>query len=678
MFFKQIRRSAARNRKGNGLYFASLIIAIIAFYTLLSLESQDVMRFLKTIESDAVGKLLNLLPIVYGVSLFFVFFMVYFACSYQVSRRREEFGIYLMMGMKRGHLLGMLFGETLLNSVISLAIGIPAALFLTEGISLVTAKIAGLGIIGHTFAFSGTAVFWTIAGFVLVQFISMAFLSVKIVRAEAGILIQADCTNKQSVCRSKTNAAFFFSGCILLISGYYLAVFRMKGLSSSMTILTVVSWILGTFLMYRGLGGFLGKSIRKSRRAKTGLWIFTARQVQENILSQHKSLAIASLLLMGAMACVFFGIATGAERSSDMRSVDFSLFGTEEEITKTLSDKAISERIQSSYPLYLSTVKERYDEGKANEFDLSRMKEALREVDDADGVGKNIAENVNVRYLVSLSSYNRILSGLGKDKITLAGGETAVFTSLGGEGEYGRILSRAIRKGITIGIDGKEYQVKPRLYTENVVADRSITLFAALIVPDDLYRQLAGSSEPYCTNVQIKDSVIKKMGLMQAELKMSELLSATGIEYDSYLGGIGRTLFYRVASSYLTIYLGVLLWLIANTVIGLKYLISQRENMHRYQILSMIGADREAETESVKKQIEIYFLMAAVPALISSVFAVWAMFANFLKIPYETSAAEIGGLCVTAMAVFVGFEFLYIGAVKKNAEKELRQIRDFK
>ena len=73
MFFKQIRRSAARNRKGNGLYFASLIIAIIAFYTLLSLESQDVMRFLKTIESDAVGKLLNLLPIVYGVSLFFVF-----------------------------------------------------------------------------------------------------------------------------------------------------------------------------------------------------------------------------------------------------------------------------------------------------------------------------------------------------------------------------------------------------------------------------------------------------------------------------------------------------------------------------------------------------------------------------------------------------------------------------
>ena len=53
MFFSQIRRNAARNRKSNGLFFASLVIAVIAFYTLLSLGEQDVMRFLKTIESEA-------------------------------------------------------------------------------------------------------------------------------------------------------------------------------------------------------------------------------------------------------------------------------------------------------------------------------------------------------------------------------------------------------------------------------------------------------------------------------------------------------------------------------------------------------------------------------------------------------------------------------------------------
>ena len=77
MFCKQVRRNAAKNRKGNGLFFGSLVIAIVAFYTLLSLGEQDVMRYLATIESDAVGKLMMMLPAVYAVSLFFVFFLIF-------------------------------------------------------------------------------------------------------------------------------------------------------------------------------------------------------------------------------------------------------------------------------------------------------------------------------------------------------------------------------------------------------------------------------------------------------------------------------------------------------------------------------------------------------------------------------------------------------------------------
>ena len=85
MFFKQVWRNAAKNRRGNGLFFGSLVIAIIAFYTLLSLDKQDVMRFLSKMESDAVQKLMALVPVVYVLSLFFVLFLVYFACKYQTA-----------------------------------------------------------------------------------------------------------------------------------------------------------------------------------------------------------------------------------------------------------------------------------------------------------------------------------------------------------------------------------------------------------------------------------------------------------------------------------------------------------------------------------------------------------------------------------------------------------------
>lgn len=123
------------------------------------------MRFLSKMESDAVQKLMALVPVVYVLSLFFVLFLVYFACKYQMDSRRREFGMYLMLGMRHSRLFAMLFCETLWSSLVSLLIGLPAALFLTEGISLTTAKLVGLGIIGHRFTFSIPAVFWTICGF---------------------------------------------------------------------------------------------------------------------------------------------------------------------------------------------------------------------------------------------------------------------------------------------------------------------------------------------------------------------------------------------------------------------------------------------------------------------------------------------------------------------------------
>ena len=77
---------------------------------------------------------------------------------------------------------------------------------------------------------------------------------------------------------------------------------------------------------------------------------------------------------------------------------------------------------------------------------------------------------------------------------------------------------------------------------------------------------------------------------MQAIQKVDERLSSTGLEYESYLSGIGRNLFYTVASSYLSIYLGVLFLLISNTVIGLKYLMQQHACRQRYRTLLMLGA----------------------------------------------------------------------------------------
>ncbi|EDR98488.1 hypothetical protein [Anaerostipes caccae] len=86
MFFETVRKNSRKNRKENGLLFVSLIVSIAAFYIILSLENQDVMVFLKKMESDAVQKLLLLIPVLYGISLFFLFFSCIFQTDTEWSR----------------------------------------------------------------------------------------------------------------------------------------------------------------------------------------------------------------------------------------------------------------------------------------------------------------------------------------------------------------------------------------------------------------------------------------------------------------------------------------------------------------------------------------------------------------------------------------------------------------
>ncbi len=665
MFFKQVWRGAAKSRKDSGLFFGSLVIAIVAFYTLLSLEEQDVMRFLKTVESDAVRKLMMLLPAIYIISLFFVFFLVYFACKYQVDSRKRELGMYLMLGMKRCRLLALLFCENLCSSLLSLLIGLPVAILLSEGIGLATAKLVGLGIIGHSFVFSGKAVAWTIGGYILVQMMSMLAIILPIAQMEPVQLLHGQ-TPEKKYDLGKSSLSFFL-GILLLLLAYYLGIFRFAGLEITVFLALMVTGILGTFFLYRGLGGFLGRRIRRKSGGAKGLDTFTGRQIQEHVVSQHKALAVSSLLLLMAMACVPYGLSMGiGERGDGGRSCDFTLLGEEAEIQKILSREDVSSRLKSAYPMYLSHVKW---SGEADApVDIQNL---IDGVVSASG-GEIKGDSIHLEWAISLSAYNDLLRGMGKEELRLSDNEIALFSVMGGV--LADALDTAVKQGVSIGIDGKTYICYPALMEHNIVADRAITLYLAAIVPDGLYQEIARSQEPYCWNLHLSDELVEEKGLMRAIQEMGGFLDETGVQYDSYLGGIGRNLFYSVAGSYITVYLGILFLLIANTVIGLKYLIGQRQNVHRYVTLGMLGADTEIMCASIRKQIHVFFSLVLSVALVSSVAAVIAMFRSLTRLRLGTSMITVALFAAAILAAFAVVEVMYIQVVKKTACREIREL----
>lgn len=125
MFFNLAWRNSKRSRNENLIYFLTMVTAVAAFYIVLSLGAQDVIRFLSSLESDAVERLLtNLLPTVYVCALLFVFFLVVFANKYQLECRSRELGLYLMFGMTKTRLFTQIMTEGLITSLVALLGGL--------------------------------------------------------------------------------------------------------------------------------------------------------------------------------------------------------------------------------------------------------------------------------------------------------------------------------------------------------------------------------------------------------------------------------------------------------------------------------------------------------------------------------------------------------------------------
>lgn len=265
MFYDLITRNSRRNRKENALFFSSLIVSIVAFYIILSLSQQDVMIFLSEMESDAVSRLLTLIPVFYGLTLVIMFFLIYFACNYQMECRRHELGLYLMLGMRRGRLFLLLLAEDYSNSIFSLLIGLPIDIFLSELISLVTAKIVGLGIIGHHFSFSLNALLWTAAGFLLIKLTAFLILSGKISRQEIQSLLSGTPEGSKRQMPSILYMIAFLAGVASLGTVYYMAINGISWSHPQKMILTLILGLLGTILLFYGLRSVMNLMTRAGK-----------------------------------------------------------------------------------------------------------------------------------------------------------------------------------------------------------------------------------------------------------------------------------------------------------------------------------------------------------------------------------------------------------------------------
>ena len=141
-----------------------------------------------------------------------------------------------------------------MSSILALVIGLPVAVLLSELISLVTAKLVGMGIIGHQFTFSLSAVCFTVAGFLAIKLTAFLILSGKISRQEIGTLLAHSSGNEKKQKRAFVYGICTVLGVIMLAAAYTMAIQGIAWYAADMMLLTMLRVCWEPFFCSTGCG----------------------------------------------------------------------------------------------------------------------------------------------------------------------------------------------------------------------------------------------------------------------------------------------------------------------------------------------------------------------------------------------------------------------------------------
>lgn len=734
MFFNLISRNSRRSRKENGLFFGSLLISIIAFYIILSLSGQDVMRFLARMESDAVNRLLSMIPAFYGMTLFILFFLIYYASKFQLERRRHEFGVYLMLGMRRGKLFLLLLAEDFHSSIAALLVGLPLAVLLSELISLVTARLVGLGIIGHQFTFSPTAALLTAGGFLLIKFVAFLILSSRISRQEIGSLL----TEMPEGVKRQRPACFYalavLAGLLLLGTAYAMAISGLSWSDLARMGLTLLLGLAGTLALFWGLRFPVTLAVRAAKNDRQ-LHVFNLRQIQETVVRRSGTLAVCSLLILAALCCFGAGVAISRfYGNSEQHVLDYTFQAEEgieivsaspeedagamdispaEDVTgvadvspednagtadispvkddagattisprgdgtgavavrRILAEHQLEDRFSHLFEMrtgYIRTAED-YDHAFRMDSVFSALETAPAS-EERDTLLNNLGY-ATYPHLIALGGYNQLLDAAGLPPLQLADDEAAVYIdrSFTSSGQLA-LLNDILASRPEVRLDKDSRFLTGKVQTVDLVTDSSITLSFALILPDAAFEAYTeGHWDVYLNGVLAKTET-EQASLMSAISEMNQALDQTGLSYESYLQNMGRQLFYMVASSYITLYLAIIFLIIANTVIGVQFLISQQKSSRRYRTLIRLGAAYPTLCHSARAQVNWYFGIPIAVAACSSLFGIRALLTGILSARAKSSLSEMMVLSVAMILALCVIESIYITMVKRSSDRYL-------
>lgn len=310
MFFKLSSKNVKKSFKNYTLYFLTLTFGVCIFYIFNSIEAQKSMMNISHSTSQMMGTLTKLMNIISVFISIILGFLIVYANNFLIRRRKKEIGIYMTLGMEKGKVSRILVTENFIIGILSLAIGLLAGVFLSQGLSVITAKLFEVDMTEYHFIFSSSAFVKTILYFGIIFLVVMFMSTVSISKYKLIELINAEKQNEKQKLKNPVLTIILFILSIACIGTAYKLVLKNGiGNFDKKLIFEIVLGSIGTFLFFASLSGFFLKLLQSRKKLYfKKLNMFILRQINSKINTAHISMSIICLMLFCTIGILSTGL----------------------------------------------------------------------------------------------------------------------------------------------------------------------------------------------------------------------------------------------------------------------------------------------------------------------------------------------------------------------------------
>ena len=256
---KNIRKSI----KDYAIYFFTLVLGVCIFYVFNAIEGQSSMLEVSRTKSDSIDQMVWAISSMSIVVSLILGFLIVYANRFLMKKRNREFGIYLILGMKKGDIAKILFGETILVGAVSLTAGLLLGIGLSQFMSLLVAHMFEADMGRFVFTVSIPAIGKTILYFVIIYVIVILMDTVLIMKTRLIDLLLSKKKNEKVHLKNPVICCILFvAACIMLGTAYYNVTAGQLDTEAEVMI-QILLGIVGTFLVFWSVSGALFQIVKK-------------------------------------------------------------------------------------------------------------------------------------------------------------------------------------------------------------------------------------------------------------------------------------------------------------------------------------------------------------------------------------------------------------------------------